>query len=239
VSILTIRKGGALPGRSEPVHREHLTRLHTDFQQPNPVPPERAKGFIRQGVGRQKRVQSCPKQHLGTIHVPNSRNNFLIHECAPDGSPRSLDPRKKPFLAVPVDKRVRAEVIEYLGDAHGAHDFAQRRSTQVGDNISGEDSNANLSDGVRREGVGLNADDVVFAHSKPSASRCPDRREGILMSAHHRATTPCLAHPSTRSRRGVIQLHRPREIPGTIDAEVDVQRIARVELEKQMLTDSV
>jgi hypothetical protein len=48
-----------------------------------------------------------------------------------------------------------------------------------------------------------------------------------------------LTHATTRGGHRVVQLHRPCEIPGAVDAEVDVQRITRVELEKQMLADGV
>ena len=59
------------------------------------------------------------------------------------------------------------------------------------------------------------------------------------MLAHHGPTPRGLTHATTGGGNGVVQLDRPREIPRAVDAEVDMQRIARVELEKQVLADGV
>jgi hypothetical protein len=48
-----------------------------------------------------------------------------------------------------------------------------------------------------------------------------------------------LTHSPARSQRGVIQPHRAREIPRAVNTQVDVKRITRVELEKQVLANGV
>ena len=59
------------------------------------------------------------------------------------------------------------------------------------------------------------------------------------MFTDHRPTPRGLTHATARGGHCVVLLDRPCEIPGAVDAEVDVQRIARVEFEEQVLADGV
>jgi hypothetical protein len=79
----------------------------------------------------------------------------------------------------------------------------------------------------------------VFTHAKSRATRRSDGRERILVFADHRSAPGGLTHATARGGHRVVLLDRPCEIPGAVDAEVDVQGIARVELEEQVLADRI
>lgn len=59
------------------------------------------------------------------------------------------------------------------------------------------------------------------------------------MSADDSSATGSLAHSPARTRCGVVQRDIPREIPRTINAEVHVKRIPRIERHKQVLADRI
>ena len=174
MSVLAVCEGGALSSGREPVHREHLTRLHANLEKPNPVGPEGAEGFVGQRIRHQIRAESSPKQHLGAINIPDSRNNFLIHERSTDWCSGSLDPCEKPVFAFCVDERVGSEVIANFGHPRRADHLAHGRAAQIGDSAGSEDSNAYLPNGVGREGAEFNPSGIVFAHAKSRATRRSD-----------------------------------------------------------------
>jgi hypothetical protein len=57
--------------------------------------------------------------------------------------------------------------------------------------------------------------------------------------ADNRAATSGLAHPSGGGSGGVVERDRAGEVPRTVDAEVNVQGIPRIEFEEQVLSDGV
>jgi hypothetical protein len=106
---------------------------------------------------------------------------------------------------------VGAEASKNGGYLIGGGNLARRRSTKVGDSTLGEQPNPHLPNRLWREQLrfALGALELGFGKSAPAHSWRSDR------------------------------LRLPSEVPGTVDAEMDAQGQAVLELQKHLLTHGV
>lgn len=239
MTICSIGERRTLLPCGKPVHRHHVPRFDANGEEFDPISPQFTKRFFGQRVGWDKRAEFGAKQHFCPVHIADSRDDFLVHERSANWCRGFAAPSKESFLATLADKWIRAEFATHAVNAGWAQHFADSRPAEIRDRIGGEDSNANLADGFRRELYGSSAVLLRLPHAQSGAAGCANRRKGCLVFADDRAAHIRLTDSPAAGKRRRIELDVSREIPRTVNPEVHVERLSAVKRHKKVLANCV